>query len=128
MTARSVPEWIGKTPDSPIPKRVALRVFFREGGICHISGRKIMPGEAWDADHVKALINGGENRESNLKPALRAFHRLKTKQDVAEKSMIARKQASHLGLKPKGRGFAPAQRNGAASRPLVKQLPPRRWM
>ena len=52
---RSVPEWIGATDDAAIPPRVRLRVFNRYGGICQLSGRKIMPGNEWDADHIKAL-------------------------------------------------------------------------
>lgn len=70
---RSIPEWHGATPDSAIPPRVRARVFEANGGICHVSGRKIAAGELWDCEHVIALINGGENRESNLKPALRGF-------------------------------------------------------
>lgn len=102
---RSVPEWIGATHDAKVPARVRLRIFEREGGICHLSGRKITPSDAWDLDHKIALCNGGEHRESNLFPALRAKHREKTAQDVAEKSKVARIRAKHLGLKPKGRGF-----------------------
>jgi 5-methylcytosine-specific restriction enzyme A len=123
---RSTPEWIGATPDTAIPQRVRLRVFARHNGICHISGRKIAAGEPWDCDHVIALINGGENRETNLAPALRDKHQAKTAEDVAEKSRRARKQAFHLGAKQRGRGFPPAQRKGGASRPLTKPLPPRR--
>jgi 5-methylcytosine-specific restriction endonuclease McrA len=95
---REVPEWIGATPDSPIPPRVKARVFERAGGVCHITGRKIRPGEAWDCDHVLALVNGGENREANLAPALRDAHRAKTADDVAQKSKDARVRAKHLGL------------------------------
>ena len=36
---RSVPEWIGKTPDQKVPDRVKVRIFDREGGVCHISCR-----------------------------------------------------------------------------------------
>jgi len=100
-TARSTEEWIGATPNSAIPKRVRLRVFERDGGRCHISGRKIMPGDAWDLDHVVALVNGGEHRESNLAPALRDKHREKTVADVAEKARTARIRAKHLGIKRK---------------------------
>ena len=96
--------WIGATPDTPIPPRVKLRVFERHNGICHLSGRKIRAGEPWDCDHVKALINGGENRENNLAPALRDKHREKTAEDVAEKSAIYTKRIKHLGIaKPKSR-------------------------
>lgn len=101
-TARSVPEWIGKTPDTKIPKRVRLRVFEAHEGRCHVTNRKIRPGDEWDVDHVLALANGGENRESNLAPILRQAHREKTARDVAQKAKDKRVRAKHLGLhKPK---------------------------
>lgn len=100
---RSVPEWIGATPDAAIPARVRLRVFERHGGRCHLSGRLIRAGDQWDCDHVIALINGGEHRESNLAPALRDAHREKTAEDVAIKSKIARMRAKHLGVFPKSK-------------------------
>jgi 5-methylcytosine-specific restriction protein A len=103
--SRSTEEWIGKTDDTPIPPRVKLRVFERHNGVCHLSGRKIRAGEPWDCDHVVALINGGQNRENNLAPALRDKHREKTARDVAEKARIASKKAAHLGIKPKGRSL-----------------------
>lgn len=96
--ARSVPEWIGKTPDSAIPPRVRLRVFERFGGVCQISGRKIHPGDEWDCDHDTALINGGEHRESNLRPVLRTEHRKKTVEDVSLKAKANRVRKKHLGL------------------------------
>lgn len=100
MTARSIPEWRGKTPDSPVPDRVKVRVFARHEGYCHWTGKKIMPGDTWDTDHVIALINGGENRESNLAPILRGkAHKEKTARDVAIKSKTARVRKRHLGLK-----------------------------
>ena len=102
---RSVPEWIGSSPDAAIPPRVRIRIFEREGGICHLSGRKIGPSDKWDADHKVAICNGGEHRESNLFPALRDKHREKTAEDVAEKSMIARKRAKHLGIAKAKRPF-----------------------
>lgn len=103
MNGRSVPEWIGRTPDDPVPPRVKARVFERHGGVCHISGRKIRAGDAWDCDHVIALCNGGENRESNLAPALRDAHRRKTADDVAEKSKVERIRKKHLGIWPKSK-------------------------
>lgn len=96
---RTVPEWIGTSDDAQIPPRVRLRVFEAAGGICHLTGRKIMPGDQWDCDHVVALINGGEHRESNLRPALRAAHRIKTAEDVKQKAKSARIRARHAGIK-----------------------------
>lgn len=102
---REIPEWKGKTDDSPIPARVRLRVFARHGGICHISGLKIGVSDAWDCDHVLALCNGGEHRENNLAPALRDRHRKKTELDVAEKAKNDRVRKKHLGIKKPSRFF-----------------------
>lgn len=106
MTRRSVPEWIGATPDTKIPARVRLRVFEAHNGRCHISLRKIWPGEAWECDHIQPLCNGGENRETNLAPALKLHHKAKTKIDVATKAKDDRIRKKHLGIykaKPKPR-------------------------
>jgi 5-methylcytosine-specific restriction protein A len=101
MTGRAPKEWIGKTPDSRVPPRVRKRVWEREGGRCHISGREIQPGEPWDLDHRIALCNGGENREANLFPALRDKHREKTKADVAERVGVSTKRKKNLGIRAK---------------------------
>ncbi len=96
---RSVDEWIGANDDAAIPQRVRLRVFERFGGICQLTGRKIMPGDAWDLDHVRALAMGGEHRESNLVPVLKAAHREKTKQDVKDLAKARSVKARHIGIK-----------------------------
>lgn len=97
---RSVEEWIGKNDDTPIPPRVRLRVFERFGGVCQCGcGLKISTGQAWDADHEIPLCNGGSNRESNLRPLLRAHHKAKTNEDVETKSKLYRVRAAHAGVK-----------------------------
>lgn len=110
--SRSVPEWIAKHDDSPIPPRVRLRVFDHHNGICHLSGRKIMAGDEWDCDHIIALVNGGEHRESNLAPAIRDKHKEKTAEDVKEKSIVNRKRSKHLGIKKKGSSIPYRKFNG----------------
>lgn len=95
---RTVPEWIGATDDAAIPPRVKLRIFEASGGKCHLTGRKIMPGDAWDCDHILALCNGGEHRESNLAPAIRSAHRAKTAEDVAQRAKADRVRKKHLGI------------------------------
>ena len=96
---RSVAEWIGKNDDSRVPSRVSARVFLRHDGICHISGRKIRPGEKWELEHIVALCNGGEHRESNLAPALVEPHKVKTKADRRVKAKNDRVRKRHLGIK-----------------------------
>jgi 5-methylcytosine-specific restriction protein A len=98
---RSVEEWIGKTDDAAIPARVRMRVFLKHDGRCHITGRKITPGDYWECDHIVALCNGGEHRESNLAPALRDAHRQKTASDVKLRAKIDRIRKRNMGIKKK---------------------------
>lgn len=96
---RTLPEWIGKTPDTAPPPRVRVRVFEAKGGRCHRCTRKIGPGDKWTLEHVNALINGGENRESNLDITCEWCLPGKNAEDVREKSIVARKKAKHIGAK-----------------------------
>jgi len=97
---RSLPEWIGKSSNSAVPPRVRLRIFLAYGGRCQCGcNRLIRPGEAWECEDTIALINGGERRESNLKPWLKGHQKEKTARDVAEKSKVYRKRAAHVGIK-----------------------------
>ena len=100
---RTVEEWIGKNDDSPVPPRVRLRIFQRCNGVCYLSKRRIRPGDKWDLEHKTALCNGGENRESNLAPALVIPHRAKTKIDRRIKAKNDRVRKRHLGIKKRKR-------------------------
>ncbi|TIN81095.1 HNH endonuclease [Mesorhizobium sp.] len=102
--ARAVKEWIGKTDNSKAPPRVCQRVFDRDKGICHFCGQPIQkPHQAHETDHVKAIINGGENRETNLAPIhKKPCHTVKTAADVADKAKVAAVRKKHIGItKPK---------------------------
>lgn len=124
---RAVVEWVGKTPNSKVPPRVKLRIWEREHGMCHLSGRKILTGEPWDIDHKIALANGGAHCESNLFPALRDKHKEKTKADVAEKSKIADVAKKHIGaVTPKGQLRGHGFQTSRTEPRITKQaLPPR---
>ncbi len=109
--ARALDEWIGKTDDSKVPPRVCERVFDRAKGICHFCGQPIQkPHQAHETDHVKALINGGENRESNLAPIhKKPCHQVKSGADVADKKKVAAVRKKHIGItKPAGKLRGPA--------------------
>ena len=103
--AREVAEWIGKSDDDPVPPSVKLRQFERDNGCCCKCGRKLYPQDKPQCYHIKAIKNGGENRESNLQTLCYWCHRNKTREDVAEKSVVARKRTKHFGIKPKRQGF-----------------------
>ncbi len=115
--SRSVPEWIGRDDDDPVPPRVRLRVWEAKGGRCHRCTRKIMVGETWTCEHVKAVINhNGMNRESNLDLTCCNCLKPKKDEDLAIKSKTYAMRTKHLGIetKPKYRwGSRPFQRKGA---------------
>lgn len=111
--ARSTDEWIGKTDDAAIPPRVKVRVFELYEGKCAKTGVKLRPGH-FQYDHIVALVNGGEHRESNLQPLCTDAHREKTRADVAVKAKVARQRKKHLGLWP-----APVRK--MQSRPFPKR-------
>lgn len=119
MTGRKVKEWAGKTPDLKVPASVRLRIFRNADGICHISGRKIAPGEPWHLEHIIPLHAGGRHAEDNLRPALVDPHKEKTKREMGAKAKAdAIAKAAH-GLKPaatqkiKSPGFRPSEKQVA---------------
>lgn len=102
MTPRSLPEWIGRTPDSAVPPRVRLRVFDKFNQCCAGCGLSLV-GKRWTCDHIKALINDGENRESNLQPlGDDCCNKKKNKSDVAIKSKTYAVRAKHVGIRSRG--------------------------
>lgn len=127
--ARAVDEWIGKTADSKIPDRVKLRIWEREGGICYLTSAKIRPGDKYDFEHVIAVVlwtgEGHGNRESNIRLALKAPHKVKTAADRAQQAKSDRVRKKHLGLRPPSkfanRGFEPRPKQHSATRPILKR-------
>ena len=113
--------WVGDTDDQRAPKYVRdrLKLNFPK---CHICDRKIEAAEKMALDHVKALINGGENSEANLRPVHQSCHKIKTASDVAEKAKIAKIRQKHNGIvdppaKPlRSAGFAPSPKQPKQSR------------
>lgn len=90
---RTTDEWIGATPDARPPGYVRLRVLNRFHGRCPKCTRDLKR-ERWDCDHIIAIENKGENRESNLQPLCvtpchsdktRADRKLKVKSDKAQR-------------------------------------------
>lgn len=116
--SRTVPEWIGKTPDTPVPKRVRLRVLEAFKHKCALCGRDIRAGIRWICDHIIALINGGENRESNLQPICDWCDKnIKTPADQALKSRIYKSKSRNAGLRrPKWRPLPGTRASGIRRR------------
>ncbi|SEB78447.1 MULTISPECIES: HNH endonuclease [Rhodobacterales] len=100
-TARKHPEWIGKTPDTAVPSWVKSRILDAQDGRCAECRNDFCAQLRPEFDHITALINLGENRESNLQALCGPCHGKKTAADVALKAKVARVRGNHLGLKPK---------------------------
>jgi 5-methylcytosine-specific restriction protein A len=114
---RSTKEWIGRTDDSVPPPYIRLRIFRTHDGICHVSGVKIRSGDPWECDHIVALCNGGQNRESNMAPVRVGPHREKTGADVALRVINDRVMKKSLGIKTtKGRPMPGSKASGIRKR------------
>ncbi len=110
--SRAVSEWIAKHDNEAIPARVKVRVFDRAGGRCAICTLSIVGKLRPAYDHIKALVNGGAHRESNLSLLCVPCHSVKTRVDIAEKATTYRKRTKHLGIKSKRRTIGGRKFNG----------------
>lgn len=109
---RAVPEWIGRTDDTPIPASVKLRILDKQGDVCAMSGKPFSAADKPEFDHRVPLWLGGENRESNIHAILASIHKPKTKAEATVRAKVKRIKAKELGIhKPKS-SFA-TNRNGA---------------
>ena len=101
--SRIITEWIAANDDQSIPPRVKIRVFTKFDGRCADCTLKIVGKLRPAYDHRVALINGGQHAESNLQLLCMPCHKVKTRADVKEKSVIARVRAKHLGIRKPSR-------------------------
>ncbi len=63
-------------------------------------------------DHIKALVNDGENRENNIQLLCEICHLHKTREDVAMKTATYRVRSKHLGIKRKKRSSFQTNKTG----------------
>jgi 5-methylcytosine-specific restriction protein A len=110
LYGRAVKEWVGKTPDTPVPDHVKDRIFLRQDRKCALSGRAFMAGDGLIADHRVRLKDGGQNRESNIQIVLGKPHIEKTTEENSEGARIDRIRQKHYGMrkprqKIRSRGF-----------------------
>lgn len=132
--SRSVEEWRGKSDDTMPPPRVRDRIFQRHEKCCYLCSNPIKDVEGYDLDHVKALVNGGENVESNLRPVHRFCHVAKTAIDLKAKAKAAKVRMKHNGTirpaaKIKSAGFPRSEKAERrmskpplAPKPLYKEM------
>ncbi len=126
MRTANLKEWRGKTDDSKPPPHIRARIFEKYDGICYLSGIKITRSDRWEVEHIVAICNGGENRESNMAPALVEPHKVKTKADRATKAKNDHVRMKFLGVsgpkrKIQSAGFRRSAPQRTASRPIERR-------
>lgn len=110
--SRSLPEWIGSSDDAAVPPRVRLRIFERYGKRCACGCGLEISYKAWELDHIVALCNGGQHRESNMHPLLTEHHKKKTRDDVAVKKYHYVRRLAYAGIRPKRRPILGSKESG----------------
>lgn len=118
-------EWVGKTDNHMPPATVRQRILDREHGLCHICKLPVT-GPGWHADHVPPLKDGGENRESMIKPAHAKCHVAITAQQAKDRAPIERKKMKDSGaISPaksiRSRGFEKTDKPRKELAPLPRR-------
>lgn len=99
MSRSSYKPWVADHDDQAIPPRVKLRIFERAGKRCETCTNLIIGKLRPEYDHRIALVNGGAHAEANLQLLCSECHKVKTRDDVAEKATMARKKIKAAGIK-----------------------------
>lgn len=101
---RAVREWIGKTADTACPDEVKLRISRRQGHRCHDCTRKLDVKNKPEFDHIPALWDGGENRESKIFAVCRVpCHLNHTREDATIRAEGKRHEKKRIGIERKVR-------------------------
>lgn len=93
--ARSVKEWQGRNDDAMPTNAVFDRLYAKQDGRDAITGIAFAPGDKICRDHIVPLIDGGENRESNLQLITEKQHKLKTAREAMDRAKTRAKQHAH---------------------------------
>lgn len=126
MRTKNLKEWVGKTPEAMPGQTVLLRLYAKQNGICACGCGHVMNlnRDKVDCDHRIALIDGGENRESNLQLLLHRCHKAKTAEEATARSKERRhKSKAFTALrepKMRGQGFRRSEPQRTATRKIEK--------
>jgi 5-methylcytosine-specific restriction endonuclease McrA len=122
-------------PRPRLSDRDRKRLFRLHGRTCHICSQPIDGvHEAWDVEHVipRSLIGRHADTDENMKPAHKACHREKSKDDANNLAEANRREDRHIGAHqarqpvPPGKPLPPGRPAKRATAPLSKQPLPRR--
>lgn len=118
------------------PKRPAmtkarrLRLFARDGGVCHLCKRKVLAGEDYELDHIIPWALAFNDDDNNLRVAHKTCHRTdKTGPDVARIAKAKRQSGIEGGQAARRakRGFGLIASRGFDKNGLKQKIPSRGW-
>jgi 5-methylcytosine-specific restriction endonuclease McrA len=128
-------EDVGTTPRKPLTASQKLTLHEKQGGICPLCTKPMLPGDKLTDEHLRALGLGGSNAFDNRAMAHTACALAKTNGPDGDLARIAKAKAqkrASLGFKTQksrplqGAPFPKAEPQRRASKPLDKpRLPPR---
>lgn len=95
---RTVPEWQGRSDDTPPPARVKDRIRDRQGNLCALTGVPLGSDDVTEYDHIIPLWLGGTNTESNLQAVTSASHKRKTAAEAKVRAKCNRTRKKHRGI------------------------------
>jgi 5-methylcytosine-specific restriction endonuclease McrA len=87
------------------PQTVFDRLWDRQEGKDAITGLPFTASDQVVRDHIVPLIDGGENRESNLQLIALKTHKLKTAREAMERAKVRSVRGKHRGYKRKPSAF-----------------------
>jgi len=91
---------VGTTRRNKLSPTARARLFEQHGGRCVLCTRKIISGEPWVDEHLRALGLGGGNEPANRAPVHVACARIKTQaHDMPAIVKAKRTKRASLGLK-----------------------------
>lgn len=129
MRTAKLKEWFGKRPESMPGQTVLFRLHALQNGVCACGCGQVMDfnTDKIDCDHRIALIDGGENRESNLQLLLNACHKGKTAKEATARSEERRHKAkAFTALRRPSQftsaGFARAEPQRRATKPRTPKF------
>jgi 5-methylcytosine-specific restriction endonuclease McrA len=97
---------VATTPRRKLTTKERLSVWERDKGHCAICGRKLAPGDVWQADHPRALGLGGPDCLELLRVICSWCYPEKNADDTRRIAKAKRGKARHVGAKAKSqRGF-----------------------
>ena len=87
---------LARKPLSPTKR---LAIFEAAKGICSLCHQRIQVGERWDVEHRIPLALGGADDESNMAPAHKSCHVIKTVEDTGRIAKAKRQRIKHYGAR-----------------------------